>query len=290
MDEAYTLHLGDNIEVMKKMDDKSIDSVVCDPPYAGVKRDYGYWEDDEWHLMMSEVVTQIRRVLKPKGSAMFVLQSNQSTIGTMRPWLWQFLAKYTKEWNMIQDAYWWNYAYMPTTHVSRKHRLMRPSLKVCAWFGAPDAYRNQDAILWKPSDANKAHNLSDRALKKYPSGSSMREGRCIETMNARGGSTPFNVIPLSEQESIDNVMMCTGGKKAGSTHGATTPLQLCEYWVNYITPAGGTVLDPFSGTGTVGRAAIRHGFKYVGIERYEEYHKEAQKGLSEDAEKMESIL
>ena len=290
MKDLYKLIFGDNIEEMKKLPDQSVDSVVTDPPYAGIVRDYGTWTEDDWHTMMAAVIKEIRRILKPSGSAMFVLQSNQSTIGTMRPWLWEFLAKYTKEWNMVQDAWWWNYAYMPTTHVSRKWRLMRPSLKVCAWFGAPDCYRNQDAILWKPSEANKAHNLQDRALKKYPSGSSMREGRCIETMNARGGSTPFNVVPLSEQESIDNVMMCTGGKKSGSTHGATTPIQLCEYWVNYITPKGGTVLDPFSGTGTVGRAAIRHGFKYIGIEKFKDYHEEAEKGLAEDAAKTESIL
>jgi DNA modification methylase len=151
-------------------------------------------------------------------------------------------------------------------------------------------------------------------------------------MNARGGSTPFNVVPLANDKESevtdvlesalleleenqdfvlqtphdkvakylakevknkanrDNVIMCTGGKKAGSAHGATTPFQLCEYWVNYITPKGGTVLDPFSGTGTVGRAAIKHGFNYIGIERYEDYHIEAEKGLAEVSKKMESIL
>lgn len=290
MEKNYRLHNGDNIEFLKTLPNQSVDSVVCDPPYACVNRSYGTWTEEDWHTMMDDVIKEIRRVLKPTGSAMFVLQSNQSTIGTMRPWLWEFLAKYSKEWNMIQDAYYWNYAYMPTTHVSRKHRLMRPSLKVCAWFGAPDCYRDQDAILWKPSEANKAHNLQNRALKKYPSGSSMREGRCIETMHARGGSTPFNVIPLSEQESIDNLIMCTGGKRAGSKHGATTPLQLCEYWVNYITPKGGTVLDPFSGTATVGHAAIKHGFKYIGVEKIEEYHKEAETVMEQITQKMESIL
>lgn len=272
----YTLILGENVEEMRKLEDQSIDSVVCDPPYAAVKRDYGWWTENEWHEMMENVIKEIRRLLKPTGSAMFVLQANQSTIGTCRAWLWEFLAKYSKEWNLIQDCYWWNYSYMPTTHVSRKHRLMRPSVKFLAWFGSPDCYRNQDAILWEPSVANKAHDLQNRSLKRYPSGSSMREGRCIATMNERGGSTPFNVVPLS-----DNMVLCTGGKRAGSSHGATTPLQLCEYWVNYICPKGGVVLDPFSGTGTVGVAALKHGRKYIGIERYKDYHEEAETRLKE---------
>jgi DNA modification methylase len=286
----YKLILGDNLTELPKLADQSIDSVVCDPPYCQIKRDYGIWTEAEWHAMMAVVMKEIRRVLKPTGSAVFVLQTAQETIGTTRPWLWEFLAKYSNDWNMIQDAYWWNYSYMPTTHVSRKHRLMRPSVKFLAWFGPPDAYRNQDAILWEPSLANKAHDLSNRALKKYPSGSSMREGRCIETMNARGGSTPFNVVPVQERDSADNLFPITGGKKSGSLHGATTPLQLCEYWVNYLTPKGGTVLDPFSGTATVGVAALKHGFKYVGIEKYTAYHNEAEKNLKDVSRKMVSIL
>lgn len=283
MTAKYNLILGDNIEEMKKLPDESVDSVIADPPYACVKREYGYWEESEWHKMMEIAIKQIRRLLKPTGSAMFLLQPNQSTIGSTRPWLWEFLAKYSKEWNMVQDSWTWNYAYMPTTHVSRKHRLMRPSVKICAWFGSPDCYRNQDAILWQPSEANKAHKLSDRAIKRYPSGSSMREGRCIETMNARGGSTPFNLLPLA-----DNLMMCTGGKKAGLTHGATSSLQLCEYWVNYICPKGGVVLDPWSGTATVGEAALKHEREYIGIERMKVYHEEAQKRM--DQFNVESLI
>jgi DNA modification methylase len=152
---------------------------------------------------------------------------------------------------------------------------MRPSVKWCCWFGEPNCYRNQHAILWEPAKASKAHDLQDRALKKYPSGSSMREGRCTETMLKRGGSTPFNLLPVNE-DTTDNLIMCTGGKRAGSLHGASTPLPLCEMWVRYLTPTGGKVLDPFSGVATVGVAAIKHGFDYIGIEQMNDYYEEAK--------------
>lgn len=271
---------GDSLEKLQEIPDQSIDSVVTDPPYPEIKRDYGRFSEQDWHSLMDAMIVQIRRILKPHGSAVFVLQPNMKTIGTMRPWLWEFVAKYAKEWNLIQDVYWWNYTYMPTTHCARKNGLLRPSVKMCVWLGPADCYRNQDKILWQQSDVNRAHNLSDRALKRYPSGSSMREGRCIETANQRGGSTPFNLIPLGSGS----------GKRQGSEHGATTPLKLCEWWVNYITKPDGVVLDPFSGVGTVGEASIRHGYKYIGIERYEPYHKEAVSWLKAVADKVNSSI
>lgn len=286
---SYELIHGNSLEKLKDLPDQSIDSVVCDPPYASVQRDYGWFTEEEWHKLMDGIVPEVRRVLKPKGSAIFILQPNHKKMGQMSTWMWEFYIKWAKEWNSPQDLYWWNYAYMPTTHVSAKHALMRPSVKMCCWFGDADCYRNQHAILWEPAKASKAHDLSDRALKKYPSGSSMREGRCTETMLKRGGSTPFNCLPVVE--TTDNLVLCTGGKRAGSLHGATTPLPLCETLVKYITPAGGTVLDPFSGVATVGVAAIKHGFNYVGIEQMKEYYEEAKEVLA-DAEKtyQKSIL
>lgn len=276
----HKLILGDNIEEMKKMDDQSVDSVCTDSPYPCIKREYGIWTEAEWHEMMANVIKEVRRILKPSGSAMFVLQANHETPGKVRPWLWEFLAKYSKEWNMIQDVFAWNYTCMPTTHCSRKYGLMRPSVKIVAWFGPIDCYKNQDAILWEQADANKAHKLSNRALKKYPSGSSMREGRCIQTANDRGGSTPFNMVPISSGT----------GKKQKSVHGAATPMALSRWMVSYITPPGGVVLDPFAGSATIGEAALMHGFQYIGIERIEEYYQEASNRLSEFQSSLESIL
>ncbi len=278
--DKYKLIHGECIAELKKLPDQSVDSVCTDPPYPHIVREYGIWTEDEWNAMMDLVIVELRRVLKPSGSAMFVLQANHETPGKVRPWLWDFLSKYTKEWGMVQDVYAWNYTCMPTTHCSRKYGLMRPSVKMLCWFGPPDCFKNQDAILWEQADANKAHKLSNRALKKYPSGSSMREGRCIATANERGGSTPFNLIPVSSGN----------GKKAGSSHGAATPMGICEWMVNYITPKDGVVLDPFSGSATIGVAALKHRFQYIGIERKDDYFAEASVRLAETSASMESIL
>ena len=54
---------------------------------------------------------------------------------------------------------------------------------------------------------------------------------------------------------------------AGVAHPTVKPLDLMRWLVRLVTPPGGTVLDPFAGSGTTLEAAIVEGFRCVGIER-----------------------
>lgn len=58
-------------------------------------------------------------------------------------------------------------------------------------------------------------------------------------------------------------------RERGSTnrHPTVKPLALMSYLTRLVTPAGGTVLDPFMGSGTTGVAARTEGFEFIGIER-----------------------
>ena len=54
-------------------------------------------------------------------------------------------------------------------------------------------------------------------------------------------------------------------------HPTVKPTDLMLYLIRMVTPKGGTTLDPFMGSGSTGKAAVRGGFDFVGIEREEEY-------------------
>jgi DNA modification methylase len=56
-----------------------------------------------------------------------------------------------------------------------------------------------------------------------------------------------------------------------NNHPTVKPLRLMEYLVKLITPPGGTVLDPFMGSGSTGMAAVGLGFNFIGMELDEEY-------------------
>lgn len=59
--------------------------------------------------------------------------------------------------------------------------------------------------------------------------------------------------------------------EAKNIHPTVKPVALMEWLVKLVTPPGGTVLDPFLGSGTTGVAAARLGFSFVGIEREPQY-------------------
>jgi hypothetical protein len=106
--EAVTLIHGDCRKELKKLASHSVDAIVTDPIYPEVNRQYGRISENQWLDMMQAVVGESRRILKPKGSAVFIFQPNYEKIGKMRLWLWEFVAWAGREWNLVQDVYWWS--------------------------------------------------------------------------------------------------------------------------------------------------------------------------------------
>jgi site-specific DNA-methyltransferase (adenine-specific) len=76
--------------------------------------------------------------------------------------------------------------------------------------------------------------------------------------NTKGVETPFAGAGRS-------------GQNLKNFHPTVKPTQLMQYLVKLITPQGGTVLDPFTGSGSTGKAAILEGFDFIGIELTEDY-------------------
>jgi hypothetical protein len=57
-----------------------------------------------------------------------------------------------------------------------------------------------------------------------------------------------------------------------STHPTVKPTALMSYLCRLITPTGGVVLDPYMGSGSTGKAAVREGFSFIGIELDPDYY------------------
>ncbi len=57
-----------------------------------------------------------------------------------------------------------------------------------------------------------------------------------------------------------------GYNSAGNNHPTVKPIELMKYLIKLVTPPGGTVLDPFNGSGSTGCAAVELGHEYIGCE------------------------
>lgn len=59
--------------------------------------------------------------------------------------------------------------------------------------------------------------------------------------------------------------------QVGNFHPTVKPTDLMAYLCRLVTPPGGVVLDPFMGSGSTGKACMREGFHFIGIEREADY-------------------
>lgn len=77
--------------------------------------------------------------------------------------------------------------------------------------------------------------------------------------------------------------------KSSDRHPTEKPVDLLEQILKVVVPPGGVVLDPFCGSGTTGVAAVREGFRFVGIEREAEYVEIARARVAHAAQGQVSL-
>lgn len=73
-------------------------------------------------------------------------------------------------------------------------------------------------------------------------------------------------------------------------HPTVKPTDLMRYLCRLVTPPDGTVLDPFMGSGSTGKAAVLEGFNFIGIEREPEYLEIARARITHAQEQKETRL
>lgn len=111
---------------------------------------------------------------------------------------------------------------------------------------------------------------------------------CKETLNEFQGSfgsasrffmacefTPADYAPI-----VYYAKASKSDRGEGNTHNTVKPTSLIQYLCKLITPPGGTILDPFGGSGTTGMAAIKEGFHYILIEKEPGYCEIARKRIA----------
>lgn len=147
--------------------------------------------------------------------------------------------------------------------------------------------------------ANLIHDGSDEVLGLFPetksgaikagspAGRDMRAGN--EDRNRNGGRpVQPKDIPASEGSAARFFYCAKTSRKdrgEGNTHPTVKPTDLMAYLCRLVTPPGGVVLDPFMGSGSTGKAAMREGFRFIGIEMDADYLAIAEARIAHEAGK-----
>lgn len=135
--------------------------------------------------------------------------------------------------------------------------------------GGPDWLRNDwEWILCATNDGRLpwSDNTAMCHEPRYPLGGAMSNRTADgQRRNAKTGKPLSQRRPLPKRANPGNVIDCgaVGGGQMGHRmahdNEAPFPLALAEFFVRSFCPPGGTVLDPFCGSGTTGHAAALHG-------------------------------
>ncbi|CAK7288632.1 DNA-methyltransferase [Streptomyces misionensis] len=299
-DEQVTLLLGDALKVLRTLPEGSVDCIVTSPPYYGL-RDYGtegqYGLEAtpaEYVETMRAVFAESRRVLADDGTLWLNIGDSYAHSGSGRqgasgdradrtftaermpgtaavppknligiPWRVAF-ALQDDGWILRSEIIWAKRNLMPE---AVKDRPTRAHEQVFLFTKQPRYWYDADAIREESSSAAQdAHN--------------QRYARQYQAHTARAATTgqPGNVNSVGIHSRPGK-----GGRNArtvwtisqtpnSQAHFATFPQELPERCIKAGCRPGGTVLDPFSGSGTTGAAARQLGRRYIGIDLNPAYH------------------
>lgn len=297
-DDSITLWHGDALEVLHTLPDQSVDCCVTSPPYFGL-RDYG--ETGQYGLeetpaayvdTLSAVFAEVHRVLADDGTLWvnlgdsYASQGGRRTIGknswtagrsrietqpdsprsrptdvapkNLRgiPWRVAF-ALQDQGWILRNDIIWSKPNGMPESVAdrlsSRHEHLFMLSKERRYWFDlTPIREPHTEVSIKRAQPHRAAPGKSRREGFGIPPGNRPHTAR-IDQVNHPDGRNPGDVWSVATQPFAE-------------AHFAVMPAELAERAIKAGCKPGGTVLDPFSGSGTTGYAAARLGRQYVGID------------------------
>lgn len=267
------MYLGDTLELMPTIDDKTINLIVTSPPFGLVrKKDYGNVDADQYLDWFRPFAKEFRRILKDNGS--FVIDIGGTWIPgqpTRSLYHYELLIMLCKEFgfHLAQEFFWWNPAKLPTPAEWVNIRRIRVKDAIdCVWWLSPTPWpkANNRRVLTPYSDSMKGLLKNGYHAKLRPSGHDISDKFSIDN----GASIPPNLIAVANTES-NSVYLKRCKEHCIKPHPARYPADLPEYFIRMLTDKGDRVFDPFAGSCVTGEVAERLNRKWICCELVKEY-------------------
>lgn len=232
--EINKVHLGDCLELMKEIPDKSIDSVICDLPYGTT---VCKWDSV---IPFEPLWEQYKRVVKDNGA--IVLFGGQPFTSTM---ITSNVRMFKYSWVWVKEN--------GTGFINAHHQPLRIFEDICI-FSKSDAV---PAAINKMAYYPQGLVAYDKITKRGRGGEAYVQKTIKNENYQKYTNYPTNVLYFS--------------RDSKKIHPTQKPIALLEYLIKTYTNEGELVLDNCIGSGSTAIAAINTGRNFIGIEKDENY-------------------
>ena len=258
--------VGDCGEILKTIEENSIDLIVTSPPYADRRKNtYGGIKPEdyvEWFLPISK---ELLRVLKPQGT--FILNiKEKAEHGERHTYVIELILELKKQgWLWTEEFIWHKKNCYPGKWPNR----FRDSWERLLQFNKTHKFKMfQEEVMipvgeWA-RDRLKSLSEIDKLRDTAKNGSGF--GKNVSNWINRNKVYPTNVLYMATECNNRN-------------HSAVFPESLPEWFIKLFTEEGDTVLDPFMGSGTTLRVANKLMRNSIGIDVLPEYYEMVKKEI-----------
>lgn len=239
----YELYRGDCLELMNNIPDKSIDMILCDPPFGTTSNE---WDKP---LPFGELWGQYNRIIKDNGAIVLFSQM-------------PFTAKLICS-NLKDFRYEWVWQKTKCTgFMNAKKMPMKSHENICVFYKKLPTYNPQGIKTGVSIKTGRSRKGNSRNYGKTGCGNP----EYIQTTTGY----PKDIICFANPSN------------KGHIHPNQKPVALLEYLIKTYTNEGDVVLDNCMGSGSTGVACVNTSRKFIGIELDEGYFEIAEQRIATD--------
>ena len=252
------LYCGDCEDILTNFESESVDLIVTSPPYADARKNtYGGISPDDYVKWFLPKSIEFYRVLKNTGS--FILNIKEKAVnGERHTYVLELILEMRKQGWLWTEEYIWH---KKNSYPGKWPNRFRDSWERLIHFTKQKKFKmNQENVMIPRGDWANARlkNLSETDKIRDNSKVGSGFGKNISNWIERELVYPTNVLHLATE--------CNN-----KSHSATFPEQLPEWFIKLLTDEYDVVLDPFVGSGTTIKAALKNNRNSIGIDVKQDY-------------------